>query len=203
LIVRGAGSIVAGLAGLVIAAVGGAACAQTETATAGSSVVLQLTVRASVSVSCGFTPGAAPPSSTSVGSVTQTFSQTLTFTLRCNTPSRVAIVSDNGGLLGAVSGAAAPGYSKLAPYQVQLNLVGDGGVSASATCTADKLTATAVGCPFQGSSSSTKGLLLNAMSTDAAGSFLQIGNAGLSPTGILLASSSYADRLTITISPAS
>jgi hypothetical protein len=167
------------------------------------SLSLALTVRASVATTCGFTPGAIPQGSVAAGDLTKTYSQDVLFSLRCNTPSRVGIVSDNGGLLASIAGTPAPGYAKVAPYKVELKLVGDGGVSVSGICTADKLVAAATGCAFRGASSSVTGLLLNVMATDASGSYLRIGNAGLGPAGILLASTTYADRLTVTVSPAS
>ena len=95
-----------------------------------------------------------------------------------------------------------PGYSRLAPYQITLSLAGDQGSTAQATCQSPTLTAGAGGCIFRGPATATTGLRLPGPSQDAPGSFIRISSPGYSEPAILIASNSYADRLTVTISPA-
>ena len=90
-------------------------------------VTLSVNVTASVSASCTFSAGAAPGGTYSLGNVEGAYSLDVTFSLRCNSPSRVGIVSDNGGMKAADVPSVPPGYSRLAPYQITLSLAGDAG----------------------------------------------------------------------------
>jgi hypothetical protein len=166
-------------------------------------VALSVNVTASVSASCAFSVGGAPGGTYSVGDVEGAYSVDVQFSLRCNSPSRVGVVSDNGGLLAAGVPTVPAGYARLAPYEITLRLAGDAGTAAQETCQSPTLTASASGCTFRGPATSTRGLRLPGPSQDALGSVLRISSPGYSEPAILIASNSYADRLTVTISPAS
>jgi hypothetical protein len=167
-----------------------------------SEATLSLTVRASVGASCAFVVGNAPAGTYSVGDVEGAYSIEVPFSLRCNSPSRVGVVSDNGGLLAGGVPAVPTGYARLAPYEITLALAGVLGSTAQETCQSPTLTASASGCTFRGPASSTRGLRLPGPSLGRPGSFLRISSPGYSEPAILIASNSYADRLTVTISPA-
>ena len=76
------------------------------------------------------------------------------------------------------------------------------GTTAQATCQSPTLTAGAGGCVFRGPATATTGLRLPGASGRRPGSFIRISSPGYSEPAILIASNSYADRLTVTISPA-
>jgi hypothetical protein len=196
--------------GFTLAALVTALPSAVQAQTSGSAVIggsppeatLSVTVRASVGASCAFVVGNAPAGTYSVGDVEGAYSIDVPFSLRCNSPSRVGVVSDNGGLLAAGIPAVPTGYARLAPYQITLRLAGLLGSTAQETCQSPTLTASASGCTFRGPATSTRGLRLPAPSLGTAGSFLRISSPGYSEPGILIASDAYADRLTVTISPA-
>jgi len=167
-----------------------------------SEVTLSFNVTSSVSASCAFSADAAPNGTYSLGNIEGAYSIDIAFNLRCNSPSRVGIVSDNGGMQAAGVPTVPPGYARLAPYQITLSLAGDQGSTAQATCQSTTLTAGAGGCIFRGPATATTGLRLPKPSQDAPGSFIRVSSAGYSEPAILIASNSYADRLTVTISPA-
>jgi hypothetical protein len=133
-----------------------------------------------------------------------TYSYSFPFEIRCSLPSRVGVQSANGGLLA--TGAAnfpAAGYSALAPYQVQLNLAGDA-VTATGTCDANTLSSLAASpCNARGPATTTSGLLLAGASLAAnpPDSILRVFSNGYFGADQLVASTNYADTLTVTISP--
>jgi hypothetical protein len=192
------------LLGIATGAIGVSSAQAQVTAYAGGSpanIVLSIPVTASVGGRCGFAPGQAPNGSTNVGEVNNAFSADFPFTLECTVPFRAAVISQNGGLLA--TGAATPsGYANLAPYLVDLNLVGDVGVTpANATCdTGDLQTSSGVTCTFKGPSSASQGLRLNGSSYDVSGSYLRVHRAAYAGPAILVASNTYADALTVTVS---
>ena len=163
---------------------------------------LTVNVTSSVSGACTFSAGNVPGGTYSVGNVEGAYSVNVPFSLSCNSPSRVGVVSDNGGLLAAGVPTVPNGYARLAPYQITLSLAGNAGSTAQATCQSPTLTASASGCTFKGPATSTRGLRLPGPSLDVPGSFLRISSQGYAEPATLIASNSYADRLTITISPA-
>ena len=192
-------------AGLLVAlpAVAGAqTTGQAVYAGSPNEVTLSVNVRASVSASCSFIVGAMPKGSYSLGDLKSSYSLDIPFNLTCNSPSRVGIVSDNGGMLAASVPKDLPGYSNHAPYLVMLRLAGDAGSSAQATCESPTLTAGASGCVFRGPATSTAGLRLPGPSQGRPGSFIRISSPS-EPREDILVASDYADRLTVTISPAS
>jgi len=192
---------------LVLAAAGAAALlgavpaiAQTTAYAGGAPIVLSIPVTASVGGRCGFADGAAPSGGYSQANFDkQGLSNTFAFTLNCTGPSRVAVVSGNGGLVA--SGATATGYTARADYDVSLNLVStDGKTTAAATCAASALTASGA-CAFRGPASTAQGLRLAAASVNQAGSFLRV-SAPPATGGSQLIEGTYTDTLTITLSVA-
>jgi len=164
-------------------------------------VSLSVNVTASVSAACSFTSGQVPGGSYSLGNVEGAYSLDVAFSLRCNSPSRIGIVSDNGGMKAAGVPSVPAGYSGLAPYQITLSLAGNA-TSAQATCQSPTLTAGASGCVFRGPATATTGLRLPGASDSVPGSFIRISSQGYAEPTVLIASNAYADRLTVTISPA-
>ncbi len=159
-------------------------------------VRLSIPVTASVGGRCGFAAGLAPagnfnqPDFDVVG-----LDFTVPFSLDCTGPSRVAVVSLNGGL--KAGGTAEPGYTTLAPYNVTLNLVGSS-LTANATCTADTLT-TGSTCGFLGPASTSRGLRLAASSLNQSGTSMRITAAPYSNPAQLV-QGTYSDTLVVTIS---
>lgn len=133
--------------------------------------------------------------------ITAGFTHDFSIALQCSTPVRVAVVSANGGLLAAITPPPL-GYSRLAPYDVALSLVGNSGVpTATATCAAATLTATAgAPCNFRGPATPTQGLRLSGASTAASGSYLRVSAPVYAGPETLVASSTYVDTLTVTVS---
>lgn len=161
-------------------------------------IVLQVQVQASVSGRCGFAASALPS-----GRFTQAdfdvsgFTHDIPFALECTGPSRVAVVSRNGGLLA--SGSAAAGFTTRAPYDVALHLVGTSG-TADASCAAATLVPEG-SCAFRGPASASQGLRLAAAATGQPGAFLRVSAPAYTATPTLVAGR-YSDTLTITVSVA-
>ncbi|WP_423603669.1 hypothetical protein [Sphingomonas sp. MS122] len=167
---------------------------------AGGSAVLSIQVRAAVGGRCGFAAAQTPNGTFDQPNFDETgFSHDFTFQLECTGPSRVAVVSTNGGL--KTGGTAPAGYATLAPYDVMLNLVGSS-ATASATCAVANLTATAgAPCEFRGPATTTAGLRLNSNSILQNGSFLRV-SAPVYSGADALVSGTYGDTLTVTVSVA-
>lgn len=162
-------------------------------------ITLDVPVTASVGGACSF--GTVPNATYNFPNADLGFSQDTAFTLVCNGPSRVAIVSQQGGLRSAVNAPA--GYTALLPYRVDLMMAGVGGATASASCDANLLTATAANtCEFRGPVSFTQGLKLNASSTGQTGSYVRIVAPPYSGAASLVAANDYADTLSVTLSAA-
>jgi hypothetical protein len=191
------------LAAVMLAA--GSAHAQTTpgiTYNPNSAPALTVTVTAKVTAACGF--ATAPNGTQDVGDVRAAYEYSFPFEIRCSLPSRVGVQSANGGLLaiGAANFPAA-GYSALAPYQVQLNLAGDA-VSASQTCDANTLSASAASpCSARGPATTTSGLVLAgpSLAADPPDSVLRVFSLGYAGADQMIAATNYADTLTVTISP--
>ena len=167
----------------------------------GGSITLQIPVTASVGGRCEFGTGNAPGGSYDAGDISSAaWSNNFDFEISCNTASRVAIVSTNGGLL-TTPAVTDSGYVTLAPYTVALNLVGDSD-TAAASCDVASLEATAANpCSFRGPASNTDGLRLPGAAQNVAGSYLQVSAPAYAGPGTLV-SGAYADTLTITIAAA-
>lgn len=184
----------------------GATCASAQViaVNGGAISAIQVTVpvRASVSSSCGFAPSAMPNGTRNLGEVSGAFTHDFPFQLQCSGPVRVGIQSANGGLLAA-GPAPMPGYTNLAPYEVMLRLVGNAGVpQAQAACAADLLVPAAAPCAIRGAASATQGLRLGGASQNVPGSFIRVRSFGYTGADILVPANTYADTLTVTLSPA-
>lgn len=168
-----------------------------------SAVQVQVPVRASVSSSCGFAASALPNGTRNLGDVSNAFTHDFSFQLQCSGPVRVGIQSANGGLR-ATGPAPATGYTQLAPYEVVLRLVGNTGVpQAEGACAAALLVPASGTCGIRGAASPTQGLRLSGASQNVGGSFVRVRSSGYTGQDILVASTTYADTLTVTLSPAS
>lgn len=153
-------------------------------------------VRASVRDRCGFATDGAPAGSADQADFDRLgVRKDFAIRLNCTGASRIAVSSTNGGLAPT---DPAPGFASSAPYSVELKMIADNGSSASATCDAAKLKA-ASDCSFSGSAGTTRGLLLNAASTKANGSYLRVNAPPYAGSQPLLAGS-YSDTLVITVS---
>lgn len=186
---------------LFAATTAGPSSAQTTAVYGGNPnrIDLSVPVTASIASRCAFSP---PPSgSYDAGDITRPFTHDFPFSVRCNTPFRVAVVSQNGSLKAPI--APTPGYAASTAYDVTLALVGGSNTPpATATCTAASLSSTALSpCGFRGPASATSGLRLDGRSNGAVGSYLRVSSPGVLPTVTLIASPDYRDVLTVSISP--
>lgn len=184
----------------LLCAVASPACAQATAYAAGQGslnrIEVGIDVRASVRSRCGFADDGAPNGSVDQAEFDKTgLSKDFGIRLNCTGASRIAVASLKGGLTPAET---APGYATSAPYNVELRMVGDNGTVATATCAASALK-TAGACAFAGAAGTTNGLLLNAASTRANGSYLRVSAPPYTGTQPLLAGS-YSDTLVITVS---
>jgi hypothetical protein len=180
---------------------GSAASAQglSQTIYVGNNIALPVPVTASVGGICAFATGGAPSGSFDAGAIdTTAWTHDFEFTIECNTASRVAVVSANGGLKNPTS-VTDPGYANLAPYTVALNLDGDT-TTASASCAAANLLLLG-SCSFVGPASTTAGLPLTGPSEDETGSYLRVSAPAYAGADALI-TGNYADTLTITIAAA-
>lgn len=185
----------------IAAMIGAPASAQTTAVYGGNPnhIDLAVPVTASIASRCEFS--SPPTGSYNVGDVVRPFTHDFPFSARCNTPFRVAVVSQNGSLKASV--APRPGYAANTPYDVTLALVGGSNTApANANCPAASLSSTASSpCTFRGPASATSGLRLDGRSNGAAGSYLRVSSPGVLPTVTLIASPDYRDVLTVSISP--
>lgn len=166
-----------------------------------SNIVLSVPVRATVGGQCGFANGAAPNASLNVGAIdTNGWTADVPFTLECTGPSRIAIVSANGGLKTGAT-VSDPGYLGLAPYDVAVNVARTGGTTTSNCTAADLLTAAATACQLRGTASTTVGLSVPTPSFGLAGSYVRVSAPAYAGPGVLV-TGTYTDTLTVTISPA-
>lgn len=157
---------------------------------------LSIPVTASVGGRCGFKAGAEPSGSYNQPNFdVNGLSRDFPFELECTGPSRVGVVSTNGGLKTA--GTVPTGYATLAPYAVQLNLVGST-ATATATCPAAQLVS-GQACSFLGPATTTAGLRLGVASLGQSGSFLRVSAPAYAGSSILV-DGNYSDVLTVTAS---
>lgn len=181
----------------------GTAAAQTTAYAPGqgspNSIAIPVQVTASVGGRCGFATGGVPSGSFDQPDFDVSgFTHDFAFTLDCTGPSRVAVVSSNGGLL--TGGTAPTGYAVKAPYDVTLNIVANGGApTVVATCAADTLTTGSTCSEFLGPASTSQGLRLPVASTNQTGSYLRVSAQPYAGSAMLIAGN-YADTLTVTLS---
>jgi hypothetical protein len=185
---------------LLSASAAGAQTYYADGPNAGGHATLPIQVTASVGGHCGFTTGSAP-----AGTYDQPnfdvngLSHDFLFQLDCTGPSRVAVVSTNGGLL--TGGSVPSGYITLAPYDVALNLVGST-ATATGSCAVATLTSLAASpCSFRGPASTTAGLQLASPSIGQSGTYLRVSAPVFSGPGALVAGN-YSDTLTVTVNVA-
>jgi hypothetical protein len=164
---------------------------------------LSIPVRAVVSPNCSFDPSNLPQGTLPMGDLNGAFDAQIPFGMRCNTPLNVGVVSLNGGMLAPTG--ASTGYSALRSYNVELHLAGPT-QQVDGDCLSTAL-ATSGACTFRGpatNSAGSGGLYLPeaAMSGGGyvSGSFLRVYSAVYASPDILVASTQYADTLTVTLS---
>src|SRR6478609_4503663 len=192
-------SLVLALA-VLLGAVAAPASAQATAYAAGQGALnrieVGIDVRASVRDRCGFSTDGAPAGSTDQVDFDRLgIRKDFAIRLNCTGASRIAVSSLNGGLAPTEMVA---GYATSAPYSVELKMIADNGSAATATCDAAKLKVSSE-CVFSGSAGTAKGLLLNAASTKANGSYLRVSAPAYTGSQPLLAGS-YSDTLVITVS---
>jgi hypothetical protein len=163
-----------------------------------NSKALPVQVTASVGTRCVFAAGGAPNGTFNQDNFDVTgFTHDFPFTLECTGPSRVAVVSSNGGLL--TGGTAPVNYATKAPYDVTLNLVANGNATtANATCAVATLV-NGSSCSFVGPATETQGLRLTAVSVAQSGSYLRVAAPPYAGTGTLI-QGAYQDTLIVTVS---
>jgi hypothetical protein len=192
-----------GAAALAAAMLTAAAPAAAQTIYAGgvpASQVLSIPVTATVGGRCGFATGGVPTGNQNVGQLdTTTWSHDFPFTLECTGPSRIAVVSSNGGLKTAPT-VSAPGYLDTAPYDVAVHVVRTGGTTDGNCAAASLLGSSLAACALRGTAAPTVGLFVNTPSFGLSGSYLRVTKSAYTGT---LVSGTYADTLTVTVSPAS
>lgn len=194
------GASAIGAVGLFALAVAGGAQAQTTAYAPGqgtpNSIVVGIPVTASVGGSCGFST--APNASYNLPELDTGFTRDTGFVLNCNAASRMAVVSANGGLKS--SAPIVTGYTNLAPYTVALRMNGNAGLFSEASCAAADLTSTAAApCTFRGPVTPSVGLKLNGPSVAQSGSYVRVSAPVYSGAATLVASTAYADTLTVTL----
>jgi hypothetical protein len=174
---------------------------------ANGSAILNVQVSASVGGRCGFDASGVPTGTYDQRNFDVTgFTHNVAFKLDCTGPSRVAVVSTNGGL--KTGGTVPAGYATLAPYNVTLDLDGVGGSNpdATQTCAVANLSASAASpCTFRGPASTTVGLRLALPATAAQTSYLRAVAPIYNPAangGNFLVAGEYQDILTVTVSVA-
>lgn len=162
-----------------------------------NSKAIPVQVTATVGTRCVFAAGGVPGGTFNQDNFDLTgFTHDFPFTLECTGPSRVAVVSANGGLL--TGGTAPADYAVKAPYDVTLNLVANGGSpTANATCAAATLVSGST-CSFVGPASETQGLRLAAASVAQSGSYLRVAAPPYSGANTLV-QGAYQDTLVVTV----
>jgi hypothetical protein len=176
------------------------AAAQTTAYAAGQGAMnrieVGIDVRASVSPRCGFASAGVPSGTINQSEFDRTgLNREFAIKLDCNTPSRIAVTSANGGLAHAET---VTGFASRAPYSVELKMVADNGTTAAAACAADALKSGGT-CAFAGTADATRGLLLSGPSMGANGSYLKVTAPAYTGTQPLLAGT-YSDTLVIAVS---
>lgn len=176
-------------------------------APAPAQVVFSVPVRASIGGSCTFASGGAPTGTYDAGPIdTTAWTNDFFMKLVCTGPSRMAIVSTNGGLLNS-AGTPASGYTNLAPYTVAVSIAQNVGLPVTGSCAAADLTASsATACPLRGTASPTVGLPFQpSTSALSNASYVRVSAPAYGGSDILTASATngYSDTLVVTVSPAS
>ena len=160
---------------------------------------LTINVTASVAAQCGFSTA---PSGThnEPNFDDHAWTHSFGFALDCSIPARVGVVSTNGGLLLNSAPPLPTGYTSLAPYSVELNVVRNAGAPANGTCLVADLVSGGT-CGFRGPAAVGQGLSVPTASNNQPGTFLRVFAPAYTGTDIL-PNGNYADTLTVTVSPA-
>jgi hypothetical protein len=189
------------LAASLILAPGAFAAAQVTAVHGGrpDHIILNIPVAATVAAQCNFS--LVPEASVDVGDILAGFARDIDFNTSCNTPFRVAVISQEGGLRAPPPAMA--GFASLAPYDIRLTLRGDAGVaSVSASCPAATLTLSGTpACIFRGPASETAGLRLSGRSSGLVNSTIRVSAPAYTAGTPLKAPATYSDTLTININP--
>lgn len=121
---------------------------------------LRIPVKASVGGQCGF--ATAPNATRDVGQIDTTpINEIVNFVPECTAPWRIAVSSQNGGLVTDPTATLSSGYLNKAPYTVTLNINNDGTPSPlTASCAVANLQTSGGACDFKGTASTTVGLLV-------------------------------------------
>lgn len=163
-----------------------------------TSAVLKIPVKASVNTRCGFQTLA--NADFNVGEIDlNSWDREVPFIPECTTPWRIAISSQNGGLLTPGVADPATGYLNKAPYTVSLFVKNDG-ADVDLNCAAADLSSSAgSACSFKGTASTTEGLRI-ARSYQLTGSKIRVSAPAYAGPGVLIAGT-YKDTLIVTVSP--
>lgn len=114
---------------------------------------LRIEITARIAERCGISPGEGGTSAE--GNLEASETLTLNFDIDCNTPFRIGVSSENGGLRLASANERddnvdAQGFSILKRYRVGLEVETDNGTLDGGTCRSDELTSREGDCEFYG-----------------------------------------------------
>jgi hypothetical protein len=168
-----------------------------------TNIALPIQVHASIGGSCTFAAGGEPNDNYLIPTPldTSAWSRQVPMTLNCTGPSRLAIVSSNGGLL--TGGTPAVGYATLAPYTVNVSIAQPSAGAVTGSCLASALqTGSAAACTLRGTASATVGIPFSP-TVGLTTSFILASGVADPVTPNLLVPGTYTDTLVVTVSPAS
>ncbi len=119
----------------------------------GNNDQLRIEITARIAERCGISPGEG--GSNVSGNLENNETLTINFDIDCNTPFRIGVSSENGGLRLATAqrgdtNTDAQGFSIMKRYQVGLQVQTDGGLLDGGTCRSDELTSREGRCNFYG-----------------------------------------------------
>lgn len=165
-----------------------------------SKAVLTIPVKASVGGQCGF--ATAPNATRNVGQIdVNPWNEVVNFVPECTAPWRIAITSQNGGLQHTTAGAQPAGYAAKATYTIALSINNDGTPNPlTRSCDVTQVYGSGSGCDFNGTASTTNGLLVP-RSYGLAESNITLSAPAYVGPGVLI-SGTYQDTLVVTVSPA-
>jgi hypothetical protein len=171
-----------------------------------NTVTVSVPVTATVASACGFATAPNGSFTHADFNVTGIPGDIVPFQLDCSVAFRIAVSSQNGGMLGPASPAPPTGYINLADYNVALTIVTNSNGTLNINCNASQLLAAGQGCDtantngFRGTASNTEGYRSAGASTNQTGSQIVLTRAA-QPANPVLVSGAYQDILTVTLSP--
>lgn len=168
-----------------------------------ASTTLEIDITAEVVGHCGIE--AVGPRTNDNGRIDRASTVTFDFQLDCNTPFRIGLAAQNGGLRldGAAPGATdAQGFAILKPYDVALSFATDqaGQVSAG-SCAAAALNSSGSACAFYGAvpgDGFSPGEFVTAVQKNGA---LAVNWQGEDGDAVRLAAGDYRDVITVVVGP--